>query len=511
MSNILAIDLGTSFITSAYFKNQMSKVIVRLPSVIQFGCMGNVLVGEEALNRKIGNRENTVDSIKRFIGKSFAEIEKETYKYTFGILAGKDSELLIDTFYSVEKPAQIISLLLKEIKEKSEQKTGVIFNQVVLTVPASFTSTQRKILKTSAESIGFEVLKIINEPTAAVLEYLYGSGLTSEQFAVYNFGGGMFDFSIVDFNLPNLKILSTYGDAQLGGIDLVGKMIHLIIAKFQVQEGIFINIEKSLILKAELHQVAIDAVHELSTKNQTLVNIQSAAQNSKFELVDMNLIITRADFEEAIEPVIEQTIGFMKKCLDDAKPKLKNLSKVLLIGGSSKIPLVKRKISSFLINYYHTNQGFFKHIPQIQDFHNSDEIVAKGAGIQAGILAGKLDLFIKDIVTRELGITVYPNLFSSIITKGVSLPASRNNVYTTVYDYQRELEVEVLQGGKKLAKENDCLGKFKLNDIEFAKAGKPEIRVNFNIDENGIFSVSAQDLKTGSYKDMLVEQATWKL
>lgn len=511
MSNILAIDLGTSYITSSYFQQAQMVIIEKMPAVVQFGCMGNILIGEEALNRKIGNRENTIDSIKRFIGKSYKELEKELPKYTFGVITNKKKELLIDTFYSLEKPSKIVALLIKEIKERAEKKVGLKFEKVVLTIPASFTSSQRVELKKASEEIGLEVIKIINEPTAAILSYLYASGITSENFAVYNFGGGMFDFSVINFNRPYLKILSTYGDDKLGGLDLINEMVNLIITKFERLESISLNLETSLILKAELYEVAKNTVHELSTKTESLVNIQSVARSKDFKIIDMNLIITREEFEIAITPIIDKTIELMKNTLDTAVLDLKTLSKVLLIGGSSKIPLVKRKVELALYYYYNQKSIPLRYLPKIEANDKADDLVALGAAVQIGILQGEVGIYIKDIVTKALGITIYPSQFSPIIEKGVPLPANCSSTYTTVYNYQESLEVEVLQGGAKLSKDNDCLGTFRLKDIESARAGKPKILVKFNIDENGIFSVSAKDLKTGSYNDMLVEQASWKL
>jgi molecular chaperone DnaK len=515
MSEILAIDLGTTFTTAAHFINGQPEIIERMPSVVQFGFMGQVLVGEKALERKIGNRENTVDGIKRFLGRSFKEIEKELGKYTFGIQPDDKNQLLIDTFYNMERPEDIAALIIQEIKERAENKTGLKFTKVVLTTPASSTSTQRLAMKYAAGKTGLEVLKIINEPTAATLAYEFYTGLKSGKLAVYNFGGGMFDFSIVDINPPCVKILSTYGDTLLGGWDLVDAMVQLIIKKFQRQTGISLNLEQSLLLKAEFYMVAQEAMHKLSSVYMTQINIQNVARSENGEIVDINLFISRSEFEVKIYPIISRTIDLVRNTIQEANIRVDKLSDFLFFGGCSQIPYIRTIIEEFLISYT-GKRGKIREIMarslSIEQSINPQNIVALGAAVQIGILTKEIsNMQILDIVTKSLGIKTHNDIFSQIIPNGTVLPALRGSIYTTVYNYQQDLEIDVLQGGKPKASSNTSLGRFILKDIESAPAGIPKVKVNFIIDESGIFNVEAEDLKTGVRREMVVEQLLWKL
>jgi molecular chaperone DnaK len=515
MPDILAIDLGTAFTTAAYFKNSIPEIIERMPSVVQFGFMGQVLVGEKALERKIGNRENTVDSVKRFLGRSYREIEKETGKYTFGIRTDSQKRLLIDTFYNMESPEDIAALIIKEIKERAESKTGCHFNRVVLTTPASSTSTQRLAMKSAAEKAGMQVLKIINEPTAAVLAYSFCTGLINEKLAIYNFGGGMFDFSIVDIKPPAVRILSTYGDTLLGGWDLVDSMVHLILARFRKETGISLNLDQSLLLKAEFYLVAQEAMHQLSTTWSVRVNIQNVARGGAGEIIDLNLVILRKEFEKCILPVVSRTIDLARNTIEESGIKLHNLSNILFFGGCTRIPYIRTALEDFLANYSGDAPWFRKMLKKSllpDKYLEPQNIVALGAAVQIGILTKEIGYMeILDIVTKSLGIKAHNNIFSRIIPQGTVLPAIKGSIYTTVYHYQQELEIDVLQGEKPKASANTSLGRFILRDIERAPAGVPKVKVNFSIDESGIFNVDAEDLKTGVRKEMLVEQSMWKL
>ncbi len=516
MSDILAIDLGTTFITASWFNAGKPEILARFPSVVQFTSMGQIIIGEKALERKIGNRENTIDCIKRLIGRTYKEIEKEVTKYTFGIIQ-ENTSFFIDTFYSLQKPEEIASLLINDIKERAEKKTGTKFKKVVLTTPASSNSVQRLALKQASEKIGLKVLKIINEPTAATLAYIYANEIKSEKLAIYNFGGGMFDFSIIEFHKSSLRILSTYGDTQLGGWDLTGEMVNLIVSRFQAETGFKIDLNQSLILKAEMNIVAEEAIHTLSYESFCNINIQNVTRSERGEIIDLKIIIYRSEFEKKISPILKKTIGFISSSITEAKLKINELSKIILVGGCTQIPLVKKTLEDFFYNSGSNHRT--KALPLLMDVKNClgklyspEEMVAFGAAIQAGILSKEIiNLNIKDIVTKSLGIATYQDKFSAIIKQGEILPVIKGNIYTTVNHYQRELEIEVLQGGKTRASHNNLLGKFRLKDIESAPAGSPKILVNFSIDESGIFNVSAEDLKTKTRKEMLVEEAAWKI
>lgn len=518
MSSILAIDLGTDFTTTSYLKNGEPVIITRIPSVVQFGSMGQIIIGEDALACKIGNRENTVDGIKRFLGRSFKEIQKELPKYTFGVYP-EENNIIIDVFYAQKRPEEIAELILKEVKNKSELLTGQKFSKAVLSVPASASTTQRETLKYSAERAGLEVLRIINETSAGILAYVFAKNkVKDENIGVYNFGGGMFDFSIASIKGHSIKILSTVGDTQLGGLDLVDETVKLILRKFREESGISIDINQSLLLKAELYHVAKEAMQNLTSFTHTEVNIQSAGKTENGEIVDLKIKLTRSDFEDTITPIINKTLSMIQQAIKDSNIGVSSLSKILFTGGCTKILIIRQMIFNFFVNYSKIKKEKDAIGNMLLDtFGNKvpidpQDAIAIGSAVQIGIITKEIKhIKIEDIVTKSLGITIHYDMNSKIISKGSTLPIQKESIYTTVNDFQKELNIEIIQGEYEKASKNEILGNFLLKDIEVAPAGKPLVLVNFSIDESGIFRVSAKDKKTGSAKSIVLEKAPWQL
>jgi molecular chaperone DnaK len=494
MSKIIGIDLGTTNSVVAVMEGGEPVVITNpegsrlTPSVVAFTKSGERLVGQVAKRQAVTNSENTVFSIKRFMGRRHSEVNEEMKMVPYSVASAPNGDVRVKIVDKEYAPPEISGMILQKLKQAAEEYLGQPVAKAVITVPAYFNDAQRQATKEAGKIAGLEVMRIVNEPTAAALAY----GLDKkkdETIAVYDFGGGTFDISILEVGEGVVEVKATNGDTHLGGDNLDQRIIEWIAAEFKKSDGI--DLSKDRMALQRLKEAAEKAKMELSTVMETDINLPfiTADQTGPKHL---QLKLTRARFEQLVDDLLQRTVGPTKQALSDAGMDPSKIDEVVLVGGSTRIPRVQQIVKDLFGKEPHKGV-------------NPDEVVAVGAAIQAGVLAGEVkDLLLLDVTPLSLGIETLGGVMTTLINRNTTIPTRKSETFSTAADSQTSVEVHVLQGERPLARDNRTLGRFQLVGIPPAPRGVPQIEVTFDIDANGMVNVSAKDLGTGKEQKITI-------
>ncbi len=498
MGKIVGIDLGTTNSVVAVMEGDQPKVLINshgsrlTPSVVAFTDKGEILVGATAKHQQITNPKNTVFSIKRFMGRRHSEVAQEEKMVPYGVTGGPEELVKVTVRGKDYTPEQISAMILQDLKKTAETYLGEKVTEAVITVPAYFNDSQRKATKDAGEIAGLKVLRVLPEPTAAALAY----GLNrkkNEKICVFDLGGGTFDVSVLDVGDGVFEVLSINGNTHLGGDDFDEVLINFLAEEFRKQEGI--DLRKDAMALQRLKEAAEKAKVELSTVMETTVNLPfiTADQNGPKH---MQITITRTKFEQLINHLVEKCRQPLIDALRDAKLQPNQVDEVVLVGGSTRVPMVKKLVKE-LFPGKEPNQSV-----------NPDEVVAIGAAVQGGIATGEVkDILVLDATPLSLGVETLGGVMTTLISRNTTIPTSKKEIFSTASDNQPSVTINVLQGERPMARDNRLLGTFNLEGIAPAPRGLPQIEVTFNIDVNGILSVSAKDNGTGKENKITVQNA----
>jgi molecular chaperone DnaK len=498
MGKIIGIDLGTTNSVVAVMEGKEPKVIVNsegartTPSVVAWDDKGEVLVGQIAKRQAVTNPEHTVYSAKRFIGMRWEEAQQEISRVPFKCVRGKNSDVYFEVRGKQVSPPEVSAKVLQKLKKAAEDYLGEPVTEAVITVPAYFNDSQRQATKDAGRIAGLDVKRIVNEPTAAALAY----GLDrqkDEVIAVYDFGGGTFDISVLEVGDNVVQVIATHGDTHLGGDDIDRVIMEWLMGEFKKDTGMDVSKDKMVIQR--LKDAAEQAKKDLSSAQESTINLPFLTADASGPK-HLQTTLSRSKFEQMIRPIIERTMEPVRKCLSDSKKKPGEIDEIIVVGGSTRIPLVQETVKSFFGKEPHRGV-------------NPDEVVAIGAAVQAGVLSGEVqDMVLLDVTPLSLGVETLGSVMTVMIPRNTTIPTQKKEIFSTAADSQPSVEVHVLQGERTEARYNRTLGKFSLDGIIPAPRGVPKVEVAFDIDANGILNVSAKDLATGKEQKVTIKEGS---